>query len=101
MIIDQIWIFVMTTVHSSAIPKHAIHLETILDFVDKTVLQFFRFLADDLEFLREAFEFWLAYWERLNMKDSMEARRGARTQDVTNALQTPSFFFLIEKSLFF
>jgi hypothetical protein len=31
---------------SSAISEHAIHLETTLDFVDKTVLRFFRFSAD-------------------------------------------------------
>jgi hypothetical protein len=35
---------------TSAIFEHAIHRETILDFEDKTVLRFFRFSAEDLEF---------------------------------------------------
>jgi hypothetical protein len=37
-------------IKTSAISEHAIHRETILDFEDKTVLRFFRFSAEDLEF---------------------------------------------------
>jgi hypothetical protein len=40
---------------TSTIPKHAIHLETILDFVATPELCFFFFLAEDLEDRREAF----------------------------------------------
>jgi hypothetical protein len=40
---------------NSAIPKHAIYLETNLDFVAKSDLCFFFFSAEDLEDRLEAF----------------------------------------------